>query len=65
FTEEERDRAMEYIRSCVKNFRRYDQELEKIVREELNEYFNSDKSAEETAAMIQNRASIYLSETYG
>ena len=64
FTEEERDRAMEYIRSCVKNFRRYDQELEKIVREELDEYFNSDISAEDTAAMIQNRASVYLSEIY-
>ena len=63
--EEECDRAMEYIRSCVKNFRRYDQDLEKIVREELDEYFNSDKSAEDTAAMIQNRASIYLSENYG
>ncbi len=53
------------VRSCVKCSRRYDGDLENIITEELEEYFNSDKSAEETAEMIQNRASVYLSETYG
>lgn len=65
FTQEEMERCMEYVRSCVKCSRRYDIDLEKIIKEELAEYFNSNKSAEETAAMIQNRASVYLSETYG
>lgn len=65
FTQEEADRCMEYVRSCVKCSRRYDGDLENIITEELEEYFNSDKSAEETAEMIQNRASVYLSETYG
>lgn len=37
-------------------------ELKDIVMEEAEAYFSGDKTAEETARLIQNRASIYLSE---
>ena len=36
--------------------------LTSIAREEAESYFSGDKSAEETAAMIQSRASLYMSE---
>ena len=37
-------------------------QLQKIVSEEVSSYFAGEKSAEDVAAMIQNRASIYVSE---
>lgn len=40
----------------------YDQSLLEIIREEAAAYFAGDKSADETAALIQNRVSIYLGE---
>jgi multiple sugar transport system substrate-binding protein len=36
--------------------------MESIVQEEVTAFFTGDKSAEETAKIIQNRVSIYLSE---
>lgn len=41
----------------------YDTNLMKIIEEEIAPFFEGTKSAEETAAVIQNRASTYLSES--
>lgn len=64
-TKEELARYKEFVYSAAGHYCRRDSTLERILYEELQEFFNSDKSAEETAAMIQNRASVYLGETYG
>lgn len=40
----------------------YDEGLNKIIQEELSPFLKGAKSAEETAKIIQNRASIYVSE---
>ncbi|MCH5194687.1 MAG: extracellular solute-binding protein [Oscillospiraceae bacterium] len=42
----------------------YDDSLDNIITEEISYYFGGARSAEETADMIQSRASIYLSEQY-
>ena len=57
------DQADAYIRmienaSCAM----VDPNIEAIVREETDAFFAGDKTAEETAAIIQNRVSIYLGE---
>lgn len=64
-TEKELEQYKDFVYNAAKRYCRKDNELELILYEELQEFFNSDKSAEETAEMIQNRASVYLSETYG
>ena len=40
----------------------YDTDLMKIITEEAAAYFAGQKSLDETADIIQNRASIYISE---
>ncbi len=42
-----------------------DETLIRILREEINRYFEGQISAEDAAAAIQNRARIYVSEQYG
>lgn len=42
--------------------RRWDLEINSIISEESGAYFSGQKSAEEVAAVIQNRVSVYLSE---
>lgn len=64
-TEEELERYCGEIKKAAGNYRRTDNELQEIIMEELDAYFNSDVTAETAADLIQNRASIYLSETYG
>lgn len=54
-----------WVRESAKNIVKKDQNVESILWDELSSYFNNERSAEETAAMIQNRASVYLSELYG
>ena len=39
--------------------------IQNIMQEEANKFFAGDRSAEETASMIQSRVAIYLSEQYG
>lgn len=41
----------------------YDTDIMDIINEESAAYFSGDKSAEDVAALIQNRVSIYLGET--
>ncbi len=61
----------EILRSMVSRvgiYARQDQEREKIfdiVMEEMEAYFAGDKTAEETAELIQGRAELYLSERFG
>ena len=42
-----------------------DEALIRLMREEINRYYDGQNSAEDTAAAIQSRASIYVSEQYG
>lgn len=61
------DKMSEYeawVRESAKNIVKKDQNVENILREELDAYFNNERSAESAADMIQNRVSIYLSEKY-
>jgi hypothetical protein len=51
-----------YLIENASQKRVWDSEIEHIVQEETAAFFTGDKSAEETAKIIQNRVSIYLSE---
>lgn len=63
-TEEQRTEYEALVREAVKNVYIYDSTLYSILQEELTCYFEGERSAEETAKIIQNRAAIYLSEQY-
>jgi hypothetical protein len=55
----------EMLLQLIKNAsqkRIWDSQIESIVQEEVTAFFTGDKSAEETAKIIQDRVSIYLSE---
>lgn len=62
FTKEE----CEYYKNLVMSaeYLPQDSEVYQICHEELAYFFDGERSAEETAALIQNRVSIYLSEHY-
>ncbi len=62
FSQEE----MEYFRDLILSatFVEYDGNIFDICYDELSVCFNGERSAEETAKLIQNRVSIYLSEHY-
>ncbi|MDE5564768.1 MAG: hypothetical protein K2I93_06400 [Oscillospiraceae bacterium] len=60
-TQEERDGLEAYIRGC-ETFMMLDENVKNIVLEEAGMYFSGDRSAEDTAKMIQSRAQIMLSE---
>lgn len=60
-TQEERDNLEDYIRHC-QTYMMLDDDVETIVMEEAEMYFSGDRSAEDTAKMIQSRAQIMLSE---
>lgn len=61
-TDEDNAKVMDLINS-VSYISRYDRSLEKIVTEEAAAYFAGQKTAGEAAGIIQNRASIYVSES--
>lgn len=61
-TQEYVDMVMEYIRS-VNQAVRYDTSMMAIIHEEAAAFFAGSKSAQETAKIIQNRVSIYVSES--
>jgi ABC-type glycerol-3-phosphate transport system substrate-binding protein len=48
----------------VDGITRRDLQIINIINEEMNKYLNGITTAEETAAMLQDRVSTYLSETY-
>lgn len=64
FSKEKAAEYSELVHNAVKNSCANDEEILNVLTEELTYYFESEHSAEETAAIIQNRVSIYLSENY-
>lgn len=65
FTDEEAEKYGDIVRKAAKCERRLDSTVYDILHEELDSYFNGERSAEESADIIQNCLSIYLSENYG
>lgn len=65
FTDEEAEKYGDIVRKSARCERRLDSTVYDILHEELDSYFNGERSAEESADIIQNRISIYLSENYG
>lgn len=61
-TQAEIDQMMDVIHS-TKTLYQWDQSLTNIITEEVAAFFNGSKTAADTAAIIQNRASTYLSES--
>ncbi len=59
--DEEKERYKNYLLSASEALI-YDAEIYKIFEEEITEFIEEDKTAEETAEMIQNRAEIYINE---
>ncbi len=59
-----KERAIQIIQSidCVNE---YDSNLFDIIWQEVNAYLGGGKTAEQAAASIQSRASIYMAEQYG
>lgn len=61
-TQEEVDFLTEYIKNTTVISGNYSDEVSSIMEEEVNAYFAGEKTAEEAAAMIQNRAGLLISE---
>lgn len=64
-TDEEYERLMTYIKNTKRVKTTLYTELYVIIDEEVNKFFNGEYTAEEAAEMIQNRASIMVSEKAG
>ena len=60
-TQEEVDRVMDFIKS-VNRVSRNDEQVLSIINEEAAIYFAGDKTADETARVIQNRIQNYVNE---
>ena len=60
-TDADNEKLMNLITSASTTYQ-YDTDLMKIITEEAAAYFSGQKSLDETADIIQNRASIYISE---
>lgn len=60
-TQAERDAVEQYIRGCS-TYMMLDANVRAIIMEEAGMYFSGDRTAEETANVIQSRAELYLSE---
>lgn len=61
-TDEDNERMMNFIKS-VNTVYEYDTDLLKIIDEEVQAYFSGQKSVDEVADIIQNRASTYINES--
>lgn len=53
-----------WVRENAGNVVKRDGNVEEVIRDELNSYFNDKCSAEEAIDIIQNRIGLYLSEQY-
>lgn len=62
-TQDDVDMLIEYFGTVTKLVR-YDDNISSIVNEETALFFDGTKSVDETASIIQSRASIYMSEQY-
>lgn len=60
-TQEDIHKITDLISGCNKSYE-YDEQLLKIITEEAQPYFEGQKTAQEAACIIQNRAQIYVSE---
>lgn len=63
-TQEEVDKMKKYLDSIDRWETTLDHELWEIIEEEVMAYFAGEKSLDDTVDMIQNRASIWISEQY-
>lgn len=61
-TQDELDRITNYINSIQNLSTAIDDDLWKIINDEIMSYFNGEKTVEETVELIQNRALIMVSE---
>lgn len=61
-TQEEYDQIMELYNAITQVYE-YDEEIFKIVNDQAAAYFNGDKSAADTANLIQSRVEIYVNES--
>lgn len=61
-TKEEKDYLVNYIKGATKRSGDYDQDVYKIIDDEVEAYFKGEKTAQEAADVIQNRVSILVSE---
>lgn len=61
-TQDERDYIVDFIKNVSTINNSYSLDIDQIIQEESQAFFNGEKTAEETAKMIQNRASILVSE---
>ncbi len=61
-TQAERDFVADYISNAKPTSYYYNQDIYDIISEESEAYFAGDKTAEQTAEIIQNRVSILISE---
>ena len=61
-TQAQVDKIMDVIKNTTQ-VARYDTKLTDIINEEAAAYFNGQKSLDETAKIIQNRASTYINES--
>ena len=59
--QEQADQVLELINSTNRVYS-YDQEIFDIISDDAGAFFEGQKSAEETAALIQNRVSLYVNE---
>jgi uncharacterized protein CbrC (UPF0167 family) len=59
--QEEADQILELINSTNRVYS-YDQEIYDIIVDDAAAFFEGQKSAEETAKLIQNRVSLYVNE---
>ena len=60
-TQEEYDAFMRLYESCNSIYS-YDEAILNIIKEEIEPFFDGQKTAEETARLIQNRVSLYVAE---
>lgn len=61
-TQAQRDYLEEYILGIKAGSYYYDEEVYNIINEEVQTFFKGEKTAQETASVIQNRVSILVSE---
>lgn len=61
-TKEEADFISDYIKNTTAVSGDYSDDVANILQEEIKAYFAGEKTAEEAASMIQNRASLLISE---
>lgn len=61
-TDEQAEEYDKFVRQSLKNAIKSDDTVNTILHEELQYYFEGERSAEETAKIINNRIEIYISE---